>query len=244
MESVPDPFVRWVFYPPVVFILKTLWLTLSVTAILRPCLVIVYKFIAQKGYTLYTKRKHTLLDLLSTQSVVDLRSVMRVSNIHSDVLCQIWRSNKTITPWSKVYTFSLGCYLDECPFDALSQVDPCTWTSDWQSPSQVPSSTDHLVKCHPSKVYQISDFHERHLAKWRTLALSQVVSRTEHMNKWLSPPPSQVVSWTGYQDMSTGEWIWSFLWAKLVCVWPLFIAMWKIHTYHRPHRAFLRYNPC
>ncbi len=42
-----------------------------------------------------------------------------------------------------------GYYLDECPFDALSQVDPCTWTSDWQSPGQVPSSTDHLVKCHP-----------------------------------------------------------------------------------------------
>ena len=21
-------------------------------------------------------------------------------------------------------------YLDECPYDALSQVDPCTWTSD------------------------------------------------------------------------------------------------------------------
>ena len=28
---------------------------------------------------------------------------------------------------------SPGCYLDECLFDALSQVDPCTWTSDWQS---------------------------------------------------------------------------------------------------------------
>ena len=29
----------------------------------------------------------------------------------------------------------------------------------------------HLVKC---KVYQISDFHERHLAKWCASALSQV----------------------------------------------------------------------
>ena len=33
----------------------------------------------------------------------------------------------------------------------------------------------HLVKC---IVYQISDFHEWHLAKWHTAALSQVVSRT------------------------------------------------------------------
>ncbi len=37
----------------------------------------------------------------------------------------------------------------------------------------------HLVKCphqlttwSSAKVYQISDFHERHLAKWRTSALS------------------------------------------------------------------------
>ena len=42
---------------------------------------------------------------------------------------------------------SPGCYLDEWPVHALSQVDSCTWTSDCQAPGQVPSPTDHLVKC-------------------------------------------------------------------------------------------------
>ena len=44
--------------------------------------------------------------------------------------------------------YSLGCYLDEWPVHALSQLDGCNWTSDCQAPGQVPSPTDHLVKCH------------------------------------------------------------------------------------------------
>ena len=69
---------------------------------------------------------------------------------------------------------------------ALGQVDGCTWTSDSHAPGQVPSQTDHLVKCHSrfegpdrfktrskavkiSKVYQISIWPSgiwRHSAKW------------------------------------------------------------------------------
>ena len=37
-----------------------------------------------------------------------------------------------------------GDYLDECPFHALNQVDVCTWPSDCQAPSQVPSPTDYF----------------------------------------------------------------------------------------------------
>ncbi len=76
---------------------------------------------------------------------------------------------------------------------ALGQVDGSTWTSDSHAPCQVPSPTDHLVKCHSgiegpgrskavkiNKVYQISIFSERHLAKWHMMALSQVIPQTEY----------------------------------------------------------------
>ncbi len=55
---------------------------------------------------------------------------------------------------------SPGCYLDECPFGALSQVDPCTWTSDWQLKSA--KCTKFLIFMNgtwPSGAY-------RHSAKW------------------------------------------------------------------------------
>ena len=44
---------------------------------------------------------------------------------------------------------SQGYYLDEWPVLALSRVDACTWISDCQAPGQVPSPTNHLIKCHP-----------------------------------------------------------------------------------------------
>ena len=79
--------------------------------------------------------------------------------------------------WSN---YSPGCYLDEWPVRALSQVDGCTWTSDCPAPGQVPSPTVHLIKCHPiSKVCQFSIFSERHLRKWHMPALSQVIPQTE-----------------------------------------------------------------
>ncbi len=55
---------------------------------------------------------------------------------------------------------------------ALGQVDGSTWTSDSYAPGQVPSPTDHLVKCY---------FPERHLAKWHLVALSQVITQTDKL---------------------------------------------------------------
>ena len=64
---------------------------------------------------------------------------------------------------------SPGYHLDECQCNALEPVGFSTCTSDtW--------SLDQVVKI--SSVYQISDFHEWHLAKWHTSALSQVIPST------------------------------------------------------------------
>ena len=65
-----------------------------------------------------------------------------------------------------------GYYLAEWPVCALGQVDACTWTSDWWAPKI-------------SKMYQISDFHEWHLHKCHTSALSQVISLTvDYIISW------------------------------------------------------------
>ena len=54
----------------------------------------------------------------------------------------------TVAQRNTAWVISLGCYLDEWPVHALSQADGCIWTCDCLAPGQVPSPTDHLVKCH------------------------------------------------------------------------------------------------
>ncbi len=53
---------------------------------------------------------------------------------------------------SVFHMFVISCFLSHSyspgPVRALSRVDGCTWTSNCQAPGQVPSSTDHLVKCY------------------------------------------------------------------------------------------------
>ncbi len=68
----------------------------------------------------------------------------------------------------------------------------CIWASDlwhlckWHLvtwPSDSPSG--HLAKCIFWKVYQISFFSERHLAKWHRLALSQVITQTAIVHRYM-----------------------------------------------------------
>ncbi len=68
--------------------------------------------------------------------------------------------------WLLCCMYSPGCYLDEWPVRALSQVDGCTWTSDCQAPRI-------------SKLCQILDFCSRHLAECHWVALGQVVALTD-----------------------------------------------------------------
>ena len=99
---------------------------------------------------------------------------------------------------------SPGCYLDEWPLRALSQVDACTWTSDSQAPGQVPSkctNSDFHYKLHlfgrfcvSQKVKQLWVTYFPYLtqsvsmvfALWRKLPLTawDVIKFSRYLDKW------------------------------------------------------------